>query len=266
LAIKLPEHLPAAPRIASFSRRQGRALHPNAKRLVQELLPRLQIALPQEGMIDPRTLFPPYTSRTSRDSGADAGSKTPDRSDDLLGCAISQLCLEIGFGGGEYLAAQAKAHPEWGFIGCEPFINGVAKLLAAIERDRLTNIRLFTDDARAMCDALPDASIAHIAILFPDPWPKARHHKRRLVSLQTLELLARIQPQGARLLLATDHEDYGAQMLEVLRDSPHYEWQAQARQDWQTPPEGWVNTRYELKTTAEGRHPLFLLAKRSGIP
>ncbi len=207
--------------LSSFGRNRGRALRPYQQGLVDTLLPRLAVAPenPSEGK--------------------------------------PSLALEIGFGGGEHLLAQAAHHPETLFIGCEPFINGVAKCLAGIDAQKLSNIRLFTDDARKLIAQLPDACVDSVFILFPDPWPKARHNKRRLVSAETLSLLARIHKKGGRLLLATDHVDYSVWMLEVLLTHPDYRWTAEAQADWQQPPADWTETKYQRKTSAEGRPPLF---------
>lgn len=207
--------------LSSFGRNRGRALRPYQQGLVDTLLPRLAVAPenPSEGK--------------------------------------PSLALEIGFGGGEHLLAQAAHHPETLFIGCEPFINGVAKCLAGIDAQKLSNIRLFTDDARKLIAQLPDACVDSVFILFPDPWPKARHNKRRLVSAETLSLLARIHKKGGRLLLATDHVDYSVWMLEVLLAHPDYRWTAEAQADWQQPPADWTETKYQRKTSAEGRPPLF---------
>lgn len=176
---------------------------------------------------------------------------------------FSRVVLEIGFGGGEHLSALAKAHPDWLCIGCEPFINGVAKLLVSIEEEGIRNIRIFTDDARKLIDALPDASIHGVYILFPDPWPKAKHNKRRLVNQGTLNRLARIHKAGGSLLLATDHVDYTTWMLEQLRETTHYEWLAEQASDWQNPPAEWVETKYQRKTTAQGRAPSFFQCRRT---
>src|SRR5205085_6025200 len=146
-----------------YGRRRGRPLRPGQQQLFETLLPQLAITLPETGRLDPRPLFP---------AGASA------------------VWLEIGFGGGEHLAEQAARHPEIGFIGSEVFENGVAKLLAEIDRRRLGNVRLFANDARPLIEALAPASIGRVFILFPDPWPKQRHHKRRLVAAPTLDCLA----------------------------------------------------------------------------
>ena len=170
--------------------------------------------------------------------------------------------LEIGFGAGEHLAALAARYPAIGYLGCEPFINGVAKLVSVIDQQQLQNVRIHADDARLLIEKLPAASIDKVYILFPDPWPKQRHHKRRIVSMQMLSMLARIQPSGGWLQLATDHVDYGAWMLEKLLAHPDYEWTAESQNDWMNPPVDWVETRYQQKTMREGRIPLFITARR----
>ena len=213
-----------SPYLSSFGRNRGRSLRPYQQGLVDALLPKLQP--------DPAHL-------------------------------PARVALEIGFGGGEHLLAQARHNADTLWIGCEPFINGVAKCLAGIDRDKLTNIRLFTHDARKLIGQLPDASIDSIFILFPDPWPKLRHNKRRLVNAQTLEMLHRIHKPGGRLLLATDHADYSVWMLELLLNNPHYRWTAEQMADWHIPPADWTETKYQRKTTAQGRAPVFMECVRN---
>jgi tRNA (guanine-N7-)-methyltransferase len=164
----------------------------------------------------------------------------------------------VGFGGGEHLAAQAKAHPEIGFIGCEVFENGVVKLLGEVERAGLGNIRLFIDDARRLLAALAEASLERVFILFPDPWPKLRHHKRRLVSATTLDALAAVMCDGAELRLATDDADYLRAMLACAGEHAGFEWCARRPADWRSRTADWPPTRYEQKALAAGRKPVFL--------
>lgn len=203
-----------------YGRRTGRRLRPARRRLLTELLPRLRITdavaqRPADAFPEPRDIW-----------------------------------LEIGFGGGEHLAWQAAAHPEVGFIGCEPFVNGVASLLAHIEREDLTNVRVLDTDARPFLAALAPASIARAFILFPDPWPKRRHNQRRLVNRTTLDHLARALRPGAELRLASDDADYVAWMLRHVLDHPDFVWPARSPADWRRPPPDWPPTRYQQKTTA----------------
>jgi tRNA (guanine-N7-)-methyltransferase len=224
-----------------YGRKRGRPLRPGQQALVQDLLPRLAIKLPAAGGLDPAALFGP-----------------PPR----------EIWLEIGFGAGEHLAWQAAANAEIGFIGSEVFENGVARLLGEIERRRLVNIRVFAEDARRLLAGLAPATIGRVFILFPDPWPKARHHKRRIVSRGTLDQLARVMRVGAELWLATDDAGYCGWMLERLTGHPGFEWLAQRPDDWRRRPDDRPATRFEEKALAAGRAPFFLRARRrpAGAP
>jgi tRNA (guanine-N7-)-methyltransferase len=170
----------------------------------------------------------------------------------------SGLALEVGFGGGEHLAAQARAHPATGFIGCEPFDNGVAKLLTRIKADGLANVRVHPDDARDVLARLPDSSVDRVFVLFPDPWPKLRHHKRRFIQVATLDELARVLKAGGELRLATDHMDYAQWALMHLMRDRRFTWAARRAADWRVRPEGWVETRYEQKALKAGRNCVYL--------
>ncbi len=233
------------PRRRLYGRQQGRPLRPSRRNLINTLLPELTVPIAggdearPAGELDPATLF----------TAAD-------------GSAPLECWLEIGFGGGEHLAAQAQAHPEIGFIGCEPFINGVAALLANISALDLGNIRLHPDDARLLLEALKDKSISRAFILFPDPWPKKRHWKRRIVAPQTLDQLARVMKEGAELRLASDDPGYVEWMLAHLTGHPAFEWQARRAQDWRQAPGDWVKTRYEAKARAAGRDCVHLSFRR----
>ena len=182
------------------------------------------------------------------------------------------MWLEIGFGGGEHLVWQARANPGVGLIGCEPFQDGVVKVLSAIE-DRcsaipsptpgeggraLANIRVLADDARPLLRWLPSASIGRAFVLFPDPWPKARHRKRRIVSEATLGELARVLRPGAELRLATDDGDYAGAMLLAIGRQAYFQWTANGPDDWRRRPADWPATRYEEKALREGRRCYFL--------
>lgn len=176
------------------------------------------------------------------------------------------IWLEIGFGGGEHLAAQAESHPDIGFIGCEVFENGVAKLLGEIDRRGLANVRIYPNDARPLLTALMPCSIDRVFILFPDPWPKARHHKRRLIAPATLDRLAEIMTDGAELRLATDDPDYLSWMLEHVTNHPAFSWIARRPTDWREQSKDWPTTRYELKARKAGRTPVFLRFARRPRP
>lgn len=182
---------------------------------------------------------------------------------DAAFCASSRaVWLEIGFGGGEHLAFQAECHPEISLIGCEVFRPGIARLLAQIESRHLDNIRIFADDARLMIAALPPSSIDRVFVLFPDPWPKRRHEKRRLMSRETLDTLAAIMTEGAELRFATDDGNYLSWMLARITEHPCFEWLVEGPCDWRTRPKGWPRTRYEEKARAACRTPVFLRFRR----
>ncbi len=214
-----------------YGRRRGRPLRQGRRLLTESLLPRIAITLPERRAVDPQTVFP---------------------------APPPAVWLEIGFGGGEHLAAQAEQHPRVGFIGCEVFENGIARLLAGIARRDLANIRIFADDARLLLDCLRPSSIGRVFILFPDPWPKQRHHKRRLVAPATLDRLATVMQPGAELRLATDDRDYLIWMLEHVTAHPAFVWTARTPADWRERPPDWPATRYEQKARAAGRTPVFL--------
>jgi tRNA (guanine-N7-)-methyltransferase len=179
------------------------------------------------------------------------------------GSSIPQgTVLEIGFGGGEHLAAEARAHPEARCIGCEPFVNGVAKLLAAVAREGLENIRLWDRDATELLPRLPAAALDTVYLLYPDPWPKRRQRKRRFLSDETLSAFAHILKPGGELRFATDVDDYaGWALVRVLR-SKDFAWTAERPDDWRRPWDGWPGTRYEAKALAEGRRPSYLTFRR----
>ncbi len=169
--------------------------------------------------------------------------------------------LEVGFGGGEHLVHQAAQHPDIGIIGCEPYINGVAMLLGKIREAGVDNLAVYPGDVRNMFDVLPENSIAKAFLLYPDPWPKKRHHRRRFVTSEHLEPLARVLKPGAIFRVATDIPDYVRQtLIEVPRHG--FEWLAEHPQDWRTPWKDWVSTRYEQKALRENRVPHYLTFRK----
>jgi len=212
---------------AFFGRRKGKSLRAGQESLIETLLPGLRL-----------------------DPGRDPR--------DAFGRPIQGLWLEIGFGGGEHLTARARAHPNIGFIGCEPFVNGLAKLLAVIDREGLDNIRLWDRDATRLLPALPPASLDQATLLYPDPWPKRRHRKRRFISDESLETLARVMAPGAHLRFATDIDDYAGWALARVLRSHHFTWTADRPDDWRKPWPDWPGTRYEAKALKAGRAPQYL--------
>ena len=173
-----------------------------------------------------------------------------------------ELWLEIGFGGGEHLLARAAENPDVGFVGCEPFVNGVAKLLAGIEALGLTNLRVRADDATGLIEAAPDATFSRIYLLYPDPWPKRRQLKRRFVSERNIAALARVLKPGGELRFATDIDDYAGWTLRRFAASPLFAWEARTADDWRLPWQGWTPTRYEAKARAAGRSSAYLTFRR----
>ncbi|MDX7950683.1 tRNA (guanine(46)-N(7))-methyltransferase TrmB [Lichenihabitans sp. Uapishka_5] len=219
-----------------FGRRMGRPLRLGQTALMQDALPRLE--LPADGALLLTALFP----------------------------EAAELRLEIGFGGGEHLADHAARRPHAGFIGCEPFRNGVAKFLEQAEARALTNVRVWSGDAGLVIDRLPEASLAGADLFYPDPWPKRRQRKRRFVSDDTLLRLARVLQPGAALRFATDIDDYAGWTLARVLRSPHYAWVATKADDWRLPWADWPSTRYEAKAIREGRPPAYLTILRTDRP
>ena len=204
--------------LRSFGRRRGRKPGPRQARLWDELLPKLAIDLTAPFM-EPGT----------------------------------PVWLEIGFGGAEHLLWQARHNPGVTFIGCEPFQDGVVKALAGVDDHKLKNVRLYADDAREVLRWLPDACLDRVFILFPDPWPKRKHVKRRLVSKPTLDLLARVMKPGAELRVGTDIGDYARTILLSVTRHCAFEWPACGPDDWRIRDADWPSTRYEQKAIREGR-------------
>ncbi len=222
-----------------YGRRKGRPLRPGRSALIERLLPTLRVSAPP--------------------------GDGPFRAQDLFDKPVRTVWLEIGFGSGEHLVRQAASNPEVGFIGAEPFVNGVAKLLAAIERERLDNIRIVDDDVRPLLRQIAmraPASIGRAFVLFPDPWPKSRHHKRRIINSETVADLALALEDGAELRVASDVADYVAWTLSHVLADPAFVWLARRPGDWRERPDDWPQTRYESKAIDDGRDPVFLRFRR----
>jgi tRNA (guanine-N7-)-methyltransferase len=167
--------------------------------------------------------------------------------------SVRESWLEIGFGGGEHLLWQARRNPDVALIGCEPYEDGVVKVLSAIAGEGLKNVRVHMGDVRDVLRKLPAASIGRVFILFPDPWPKRKHVKRRLVNRGLLGHLARVMKQGAELRIATDIGNYARTMLEAFQAEPQFDWRAESPADWRERSADWPETRYEAKAAAAGR-------------
>lgn len=201
---------------------------------METLLPRIAMPDPAAGLIDCETIFP----------------------------QAEEVWLEVGFGGGEHLAWQAAHNPDVGLIGAEPFVNGVGKLLGQADAQKLENIRIHFGDARPLIEAIKDASLTRIFVLHPDPWPKTRHHKRRMISPWFFKEAARLLKPGGILRVASDIPDYVAWTLMHAQSASAFEWTAQSAADWKTRPDDWPQTRYEAKALKEGRTPAYLIFRR----
>jgi tRNA (guanine-N7-)-methyltransferase len=220
---------------AFFGRRKGHKLRPRQAGLFETLLPRLAIDLTRPAPGALVTLFAE---------------------------PVTAVALEIGFGGGEAILAEAKAHPDIGFLGVEPFVNGMVKALARIEAESVHNIRLHFDDALGLIAWLPDSSLVRINLIHPDPWPKRRHWKRRFVQDETVRQLSRILRPGGEFRFVTDIADYASWTLQRLIRCPHFEWTAQSADDWRSPWPGFTGTRYHAKAAREQRSSCFLVFRR----
>lgn len=224
------------PQRVLYGRRSARPLRARRREAVARILPALRFDLPPgEAALDPAALF--------------------DH-------APSELWLEVGFGAGEHLLEQARARPEVGFVGCEPFLDGVAKLVQALDVDAIANVRIFMDDARLLLHRLPACCLAGVYVLFSDPWPKTRHHKRRFVNGPVLDLLARTMAPGAELRIATDDRGYLVWILEHMRRADGFEWLARRPDDWRRRPLDWPASRYERKAVEAGRECVYLRYRR----
>jgi tRNA (guanine-N7-)-methyltransferase len=220
---------------AFFGRRKGHTLKPRQAALFDSLLPRLSL---------------------------DLGNPAPSDLRSLFASAVDCVRLEIGFGGAEHLIAQAQGHPAHGFIGADAFVNAIGKALAGVEQHRLTNLRLHFGDASELIDWLPPASLTRIDLLYPDPWPKRRHWKRRFVQDDMLKRLARVLKCGGEFRFATDIADYADYALIRVLRSPDFVWTAQRADDWRKPWSGYTQTRYEAKAIRQGRIPQYYIFRR----
>jgi tRNA (guanine-N7-)-methyltransferase len=222
------------PKRAFFGRRKGHPLRARQTALFETLLPRLAIDIDRAAPSDLQPIFP----------------------------EAEDIRLEIGFGGGEHLLAQAQAHPRTGFIGSDAFVNAVAKVLAGVDEHKLANLRLYFGDAAHLIDWLPSGSLGRVDLLYPDPWPKKRHWKRRFVQETSLKQIARVLKPGGEFRFATDIPDYAAWTLERVLRSPDFIWTAEKADDWRMPWPGFGGTRYEAKAKREGRVPAYFIFRK----
>ena len=218
---------------AFWGRRKGKRLRAAQAGRVEDLLPRLRFDPPD--LTDPAALFPR---------------------------PVREVWLEIGFGGGEHLLANARRHPDIGILGVEPFVNGMAKLLASLEADRIDTVRLHDGDATGVLAALPDTSLERVDLNYPDPWPKRRHNRRRFVSDDSLRQIARVLRPGGTFRFVSDIDHYVGWTLARLLRAPELRWTAEAPGDWREPFADWPGTRYEAKALREGRRPSYIAARR----
>lgn len=219
-----------------FGRRKGKRLRPGQATLIETRLPELLL---------------------------DIGAPPPERLEALFAEPVQAVFLEIGFGSAEHLIHEALSRPATGFIGIEPFLNGLAKAVSAIDRHGLRNVRLYDQDAGPLLDWMPAASLDRVDLLYPDPWPKRRHWKRRFVNRKNLDRITRVLKPGGLLRFVSDIPSYvDWTLLEVIRHGG-LEWTAAAADDWRCPWPGWPGTRYEAKALGEGRRPAYLVFRRS---
>ncbi|MGH1418998.1 MAG: tRNA (guanosine(46)-N7)-methyltransferase TrmB [Hyphomicrobiaceae bacterium] len=221
--------------LRSFGRRRGRKFSDSQTALMNDVLPCVRL---------------------------DLDAAVPKSLAALFNPVVEDVWLEIGFGGGEHLLWQAEHNRDVGLIGCEPFEDGVVKVLRGVEDQALANVRVHDDDARDVLRWLPEASISRAFVLFPDPWPKARHRKRRLVNTSLLNALARVMCEGGELRIGTDIGDYARWMMIALQEADVFEWTAKRPDDWRKRPGDWPQTRYEQKARREGRCCYFLSLKK----
>ena len=233
----LDDGVATQPRGALFGRRKGHKLRAHQADLIEHLLPRLSLDV--------------------------AGPSRPDLAE-LFDPRADEIRLEIGFGGGEHLIAEACALAQVGFIGCEPYVNGMAKILTQIEAHNIGNVRLFAGDATELLAWLPSHSLSRIDLIHPDPWPKRRHWKRRLVQNATVNAMARVLKPDGEFRFVSDIDDYCAWTLAHLARSPEFVWTAERADDWRLPWADYTMTRYGRKAEREGRHAAYLRFRRVG--
>ena len=223
-----------------YGRRRGKKLSRTQTKFVEEYLPKISL------------------------SGI-SYEENPNRNKIQIEGIFGEECpvwIEIGFGGGEHLISVAKKNRHVGIIGCEPYLNGVAMFLPKLAKEKLHKVRVFMDDARLLCEVLPNFSISKLFLLFPDPWPKKRHARRRFINKQNIDMFKRILKRGALIYISTDVNSYVRHVLEIFTGDSDFEWEVRCASDWRNPWKDWENTRYFSKAAIAGRKTTFLVFKR----
>jgi tRNA (guanine-N7-)-methyltransferase len=226
------------PKKRVYGRKFGRPMHKGRMDVLQTILPALQIS--KEVLKEDKSVSPSEIFKTD----------------------VTKLHFEIGFGNGEHLLYIMNENPAHHFIGAEPYMNGVSAFLKSLPSPSPQNIRVHSDDALMVLNSLQDQSVDFLYILNPDPWPKSRHHKRRIVSPENLEVFARVLKDGAMMIQTTDVDELAEWMLTKTINYPHFEWLAESPEDWKTAPNGWMSTRYEQKGREAGRQQTYLIFTR----
>ena len=221
--------------VRTYGRRHAKKLRATRAGAMEAVLPQVKISLPEGEGIDPKSFF---------------------------NFPVKEIWFEIGFGGGEHLLHQAINNPDIGFIGCEPFINGVSALCVGIGEKNIRNIRVWPDDARMLMERFAPQSLDRLFLLHPDPWPKTRHHKRRFLQTETLDQLAQLLKLGAEFRMATDHPELAVWLLEKMYFHSAFEWCAVSADDWRKPSMDCLETRYCQKGMAQGRPPVYFTFRR----
>lgn len=238
-----------------YGRKHGRPMHKGRTDVIETILPVLQIPkdkLKEDGTLNISSLFPSPLRGEGQCGGESRGGED-----------IKKLHFEIGFGNGEHLLYIMNEYPTHHFIGAEPYTNGMSAFLKSLPTPTPQNLRVHMDDALMVLNSLPDASVDFLYILNPDPWPKTRHHKRRIVSEENLEIYARVLKDGATLIQTTDVDELAEWMLTKTINCPHFAWLAESPEDWKTAPNGWMSTRYEEKGRLAGRTQTYLVYQRN---
>jgi tRNA (guanine-N(7)-)-methyltransferase len=239
--------------IRSFGRIKSRKLSDRKNLLLEEILPKYEIV---KSSITPFEVAPYFAKELLKPSLKDKMDQNVEHFETSDFCEIKsdlRMCLEIGFGFGDFLFNHAKNNPDTLFIGAEPHLNGIVNLLSKLEIEPLKNVRIFKEDIRILLEKLPQEFFDEIYILFPDPWPKSKHFKRRLINCDFLDFLSQRIKKNGKLIIATDHDSYKTWILSAIIENKNFSWLAESKKDWQNFPNWWIETKYQKKAALEGR-------------